>query len=901
MPTDHAVGVLVSKEPAWHTLTPHDALAQLHVQSDHGLAVREAATRLRVHGPNRLQEQPPRSAWRVFIAQFKSLLILILAFAAVLAASVGQIKDAVVILAVLVLNAMLGFYQEYRAEQSLSALRSMLPRRARVRRAGRIAQVGAEQIAPGDVVLLEAGERVPADGRLLTTIGLELDESALTGESVPTPKDAAPVLPKRAALAERRNMAFMNTMVTRGRAELVVTATGMGTEIGRIAVALAAAKEGPSPLQVQLDQLGKRLAVVALVLVGIFFVFALARGDTLVHVMIDSIALAVAAMPEGLPAVVTVALALGMRRMARERAIVKRLAAVETLGSATVICSDKTGTLTLNQMTVRAFFFGGERFTVSGEGYSTAGRIQREGGDDEVPELRSLLMPATLCNDARLRDGQLIGDPTEGALLALAGKGGLQRDVAEGQLPRIAEIPFDAAHKFMATFHHEHDLVRAFVKGAPDVLIARCSRFMLPRRDVPLDAVLEARIADEYRRLADRGLRVLMIASRDIPAEHFDLSGSLMPYVAELTFVGLVGIVDPPRPEAREAIAQCRRAGIQVKMITGDHKDTALAIARDLGLHGAAVSGADLDGMDPHALAAIIEDVAVFARVAPDHKVKIVQALKERGHVVAMTGDGVNDAPALKAADIGVAMGGAGTEVAKEAATMVLTDDNFATIVRAVREGRRLYDNILKFVRFQLSTTSGAILTVFIAPIIGLPEPFNPIQILWVALIMDGPPAVALALDHARPGIMAEPPRRAEAAMLTLRRLGKILAFGATMAVGTIGVLYYGLQTASVEQAMTLAFTTFVLFQFFNVFNARAERGSSFNRHFFANRMLWTSLLGVLALQALAVHWGPAQAIFRTVALTTPQWLIAIAVGASVLVLEEARKAVRLRPKTCGT
>jgi Ca2+-transporting ATPase len=335
-------------------------------------------------------------------------------------------------------------------------------------------------------------------------------------------------------------------------------------------------------------------------------------------------------------------------------------------------------------------------------------------------------------------------------------------------------------------------------------------------------------------------------------------------------------------------------------MITGDHKDTALAIARDLGLRGAAVSGADLDGMDAHALAAIIEDVAVFARVTPDHKVKIVQALKERGHVVAMTGDGVNDAPALKAADIGVAMGGAGTEVAKEAAAMVLTDDNFATIVRAVREGRRLYDNILKFVRFQLSTTTGAILTVFVAPIIGLPEPFNPIQILWVALIMDGPPAVALALDHARPGIMAEPPRRAEAAMLTLRRLGKILAFGATMAIGTIGVLYYGLQTASVEQAMTLAFTTFVLFQFFNVFNARAERGSSFNRHFFANRMLWTSLLGVLALQAVAVHWGPAQAIFRTVDLTTPQWLIAIAVGASVLVLEEARKAVRWRPKTCG-
>ena len=870
-----------------------EAARRLGVDPRIGLKPQQAKTQARSYGPNRLAEKPPRSPWILFFGQFKNLLILVLIVAAALAASIGKITDAAVILTVVLLNAALGFYQEYRAEQSLAALKKMLPSKARVRREGNTQELPAERLVPGDIVLLDAGDRVPADGRLIAAFSLEINESTLTGESLPVGKQIAALAKPDTPLAERLNMAYMNTMVTRGRAEMLVTATGMLTEMGKLSLQLASVEEGPSPLQLQLDELGKRLAIVAGALVGLLFVLQLLRGEALTQVILDSIALAVAAMPEGLPAVVTVTLALGMRRMAKQRAIVKRLASVETLGCATVICSDKTGTLTLNQMTVRALFYQGQRLAVTGEGYHANGEIRSGTGEKTLQDVVPLLQAVAACNDSRLRGGEqigeLIGDPTEGALLALAAKGAIERDAVESRFPRIAEIPFDSAHKFMATFHHDGARVRLFVKGAPDVLLAHCGQFYGPEGEIALDDAARDRINEEYRALAEQGLRGLIVASRTLSAAEFEPGGDLFAYVKDLTFVALVGLMDPPRPEARDAIALCQQAGIQVKMITGDHKDTAAAIARDLGLTGKVITGAELDAMDAGRLAKIIEDVTVFARVVPEHKVKIVQALKAKGHVVAMTGDGVNDAPALKHADIGVAMG-SGTEVTKEAATMVLTDDNFATIVGAVREGRTLYDNILKFIRFQLSTTMGAILTVFFAPLVGLPEPFTAIQILWVAMIMDGPPAVALALDAARPGIMREPPRSRDARILTLRRLGKIIALGTTMMVGTLAVLYYGLQTGTEERALTLAFTTFVLFQFFNVFNARAETGSSFNRRFFDNHMLWASLLGVVALQAVAVHWSPAQAIFHTTALTPGNWVIATAVAASVLLLEEARK-----------
>ena len=877
---------------AWHSLEVAAAAKQLDVDPSSGLAPQAAQSRLALAGLNRLAGPPPRSPWLLFLSQFKSVLILVLFAAAALAALVGNLKDASVILAVVVINAIVGFYQEYRAEKSLAALRKMLPLRTHVRRGGKKFEIDAETLVTGDVVLLEAGDRVPADGRLTVAVHLDIDESTLTGESQPASKQQAALPVIDLPLGDRLNMAFMNTMVTRGRAEMLVTATGMQTEMGQLSKQLAMTPEIPSPLQVQLDQLGKRLGGLAVLLVSLLFFLQLYRGVKLSDAILDSIALAVAAVPEGLPVVVTVTLALGMQKMAKQRAVVKRLASVETLGCTTVICSDKTGTLTLNQMTARTFFFRGQRFQVTGQGYEAQGAISAENGQIVLPDLAVLLTPLVACNDSRVENGRAIGDPTEAALLTLAAKAGFEGKAALANCPRIAEMPFDSAHKFMATFHREGEHVHVFVKGAPDVLLARCSYFLGADRQVPMDSALKDQIDQEYRALASQGLRGLLIASRVLSADEFAAKPEPSAWVSDLTFVGLIGLMDPPRAEAKQAIAECKLAGIAVKMITGDHRDTGVAIARELGLNGKAITGTELDRMNQGELASAVDGIAVFARVAPRHKVMIVQALQSKGHVVAMTGDGVNDAPALKAADIGIAMGVTGTEVAKEAASMVLTDDNFASIVAAVKQGRTLYDNIVKFIRFQLSTTVGAILAIFVAPLAGLPEPFTPIQILWVAMIMDGPPAVSLALDAARTGIMGDAPRRRAEPVLPWRRLGRIAAFGMTMMLGTLAVLYYAMNTGNESSASTLCFTTFVLFQFFNVFNARVERGSTFNAGFFKNRMLWISLAAVLGLQAMVVHWPPAQSIFGTTTLTAAQWTIAISVASSVLILEEGRKAL---------
>ena len=900
MPSDADADAGTADGLAWHSAEVVEVARCLDVEAATGLSTAEAARRLQSGAANRLAAATPRSPWWLFLGQFKSLLILILVGAAALAALIGNVRDAVVILTVVLINALVGFYQEYRAERSLAALSEMLPHKSHVRRDGQKLELDAETLVRGDLVLLEAGDRVPADGRLVLAANLDIDESTLTGESVPSNKQTDRLPAAELPLGDRLNMAYMNTLVTRGRAELLVTATGLHTEMGRLSQQLAATPQALSPLQVQLDQLGKRLGAVALGLVGGLFAMQLLRGVGLVHAVLDSIALAIAAMPEGLPVVVTVTLALGMRKMAQQRAVVKRLASVETLGCTTVICSDKTGTLTLNQMTARTFYFRSRRFDVSGEGYGGVGEIRAQGTEPAVPDMAALLLPLLLplvaCNDSRVDDGRAVGDPTEAALLALAAKGGLDREAALAACPRSAEIPFDSAHKFMATFHRDGERVHVFVKGAPDVLLARCSRWLAAAGDAPLDATQVATIDAEYRAMAAIGLRGLLIASRTVDATAFSAQSDAAAWVRDLSFVGLIGLMDPPRPEARQAIADCRAAGIAVKMITGDHRDTGVAIARELGLQGSALTGAELDRLDARALSESIDGIGVFARVTPQHKVLIVQALQAKGHVVAMTGDGVNDAPALKAADIGIAMGIGGTEVARSAATMVLTDDNFATIVGAIRQGRVLYDNILKFIRFQLSTTVGAILTVFFAPLLGLPEPFNPIQILWVAMIMDGPPAVSLALDAARAGIMNDAPRRRSEPVLPWSRLGRVASFGLVMMVGTLGVMHYALRHGQGADALTLAFTTFVLFQFFNVFNARVEFGSTFTRGFFRNRMLWLSLTAVVGMQVLAVHWPPAQTVFGTTDLSLGQWAMAIGVASSVLILEELRKvAQRLR------
>jgi P-type Ca2+ transporter type 2C len=621
------------------------------------------------------------------------------------------------------------------------------------------------------------------------------------------------------------------------------------------------------------------------VIFGLDFV----RGLPWAEAALTAVALAVAAIPEGLPAVVTVTLAIGMWRMAQNRAILKKLSAVETLGSTTVICSDKTGTLTMNQMTARAGWFAGQRFTVSGEGYQAEGEISQF---THTVSSRHFLLPMALCTESRVLDGKLIGDPTEGALWVLAQKGGLDPEYEQEEQPRLAEIPFDSAHKFMATFHHAGDTVEMFIKGAPDVLLADATHWFAGSGVEPLDATTRQRIERENEHLAEQALRVLAVARRVIPAHDFDPAGDLWTWVGGWTFLGLAGLMDPPRPEAKRAIAHCKHAGIQVKMITGDHKATAAAISHELGLTGEVVSGAELDAMSGEELARRIDVISVFARVSPAHKVTIVKALKVDGHVVAMTGDGVNDAPALKAADIGIAMGITGTAVTREAATMVLTDDNFATIVRAVEEGRVIFDNIVKFVRFQLSTNIGAILTVLIATLLGMPSPFTPIQLLWINIIMDGPPAMSLGVEPGHPAIMHAQPRPQAAQILTLSRIGRLAAYGATMMAGTLWLFQEALATHGQIHALTLAFTTFVLFQFFNVFNARNEHGSAFDPHFLKNGKLWLALLGVLALQVAVVHWTPVQMIFGTTDLAPQDWLKATLVASSVLLLDEARKLI---------
>jgi Ca2+-transporting ATPase len=875
-------------QAVWHTLKAEQALDKLGVMFAPGLSRQEAARRLEDMGPNQLAEAPPRPIWHKFLAQFKSFLIIVLFAAAILAAAIGDVLDGIVILIVVLINAILGFSQEFQAEKSLSALKKMLALQAKVRRDGNNLELPSTQIVPGDIVILHAGDKIPADGRLISANLLEVDESPLTGESTPTPKQTEALPQSELPVAERSNLLFMNTTVTRGHAEMVVTATGMATEIGRLAGLLAEQQDGETPLQSQLNRLGKSLALIAVMIILLLFGSAILRGEPLIQTVFTAIALAVAAIPEGLPTVVTVTLALGLHRMARNHAIVKRLAAVETLGCTTVICTDKTGTLTVNQMTARSLFFKEQLFRVTGNGYEIDGGIFPVSGSALPANMARLLLPVALCNNSHLQEQRVVGDPMEGALLVLAAKGGIDKEQALRQQPRIAEIPFDAEHKFMATFHRLDDHIQVYVKGAPEILIERCRNAVDGNGDTaPLQDHL---LIAQNNRMAESGLRVLGVASGTVPASAFSADGDLFRYLDELTFIGLVGLMDPPRAEARTAIRQCRKAGIQVKMITGDQKVTAKAIAQELALEGKVLDGRELAGMDEHQLAGNIAEIGVFARTAPEQKVRIIQALKAQGHIVAMTGDGVNDAPALKIADIGIAMGVTGTQVAQEAATMILTDDNFATIVKAVKEGRRIYENMVKFIRFQLSTNIGAILTVAGAQFLGLPSPFSAVQLLWINIIMDGPPAMSLSIDPGRADTMSEAPRLTEARILSLRRFGNLFTYGITMAAGTLGVLFYALPGGDSEHANALAFTTFVLFQVFNVFNARSEKGSAFNGHFFANKMLWLTLFGVCLLQILVVQWTPAQRIFHTAPLSTADWLIAAAIASSVLILEELRK-----------
>lgn len=897
MSVHHRTTADLEPEETWHASTAETVARSLGVDPGKGLRAADVERRLNEVGPNHLPEPPRRSALALFVDQFRNLLVIVLMAAAVLAGVVGDVKDTVVIAVVLTFNAALGFFQEHRAERSLAALRAMLVPVARVRRDGQVQEVAAEGLVPGDVVLLEAGDRVPADGRLRAAPSLEIDESTLTGESTPSAKRLDPVAIE-AGVADRRGSAFMNTTVTRGRAELLVTATGDRTEVGKLAGLLAAAESGPTPLQEQLHALGKRLALVAGVAVVLFTVVSLLRGEPLRDLVLELVALAVAAIPEGLPAVVTVTLAVGTAQLAKRGAIVKRLSSVETLGATSVICSDKTGTLTLNQMTARVLLARGRLFSVTGEGYAAYGDVTAtDGGGDE--DLRAALMPFVLCNDSALVDDHLVGDPTEGALVALAGKAGIDVGAERVAALRVAEVPFDSATKFMATIHDVPGSDRRVVhaKGALDALLPRCRWVAATEGRVAIDAESLDELHREMEDLAGRGLRVLAAATGEVEAG-VELAGDLDPLVDGLTLVGLVGLLDPPRPEARDAIALCHRAGIGVVMITGDHAATASSIARELGIEGEVLTGAELDRLTDLELAERVDRLGVVARVAPEHKVRMVEALKARGHVVAMTGDGVNDAPALKTADIGVAMGITGTEVTKEAGAMVLTDDDFATIVGAVEGGRAIYANLVKFVRFQLSTNVGAIGSMVLAPVLGLPVPFTALQLLWVNIIMDGPPAMALGVDPPARGTMDDPPRDPHVSILSGSRLRRVVVAGVVMTAGTLGVLAYERGAGTEAHALAVAFTTFVAFQLFNALNVRSEHRSVFDRETLRNGKLWAALGLVLVLQVLAVHVGPVQSIFGTADLTLVDWLVAVSVASSILWVEELRKLLARRPTT---
>src|SRR4051794_20807436 len=741
MATIETPSTATSEAQVWHVLSREGAVRELGVEPERGLTGEAAAERLQRYGPNRFAETTSEPRWHAFVRQYQDPMQIVLLVAGVI--SIYPVKQAgtgIVILLLTVLNAVLGLSQEGKAAAAVAALQKMMIVKARVRRDGALTQLPAEQLVPGDVVAIEAGDVIPADGRLLATATLEIAEAALTGESVPVSKGIEAVTAPDAALGDRADMVYMNTNVTRGTGEFVVTATGMATEVGHISGMLQHQEDSKSPLTLQLEKLTKQLVVIAGLALAAMVVINMARGQSFTAVFTAAVAFAIAAIPTGLPAVVTTILSRGTRLLADASAIVKRLRSTETLGATSAICSDKTGTLTLNQMTAVELTIPGRRYKVSGSGYSTEGQIKHVAGEPEIP-LEPFMFPLALACDAVLTDaGEMIGDPTEGALVVLAEKGGLDLDLTRKRYPRVAELPFDTAYKLMATFHRMTDesgreVIRGFVKGAPDQLLARATSHLDPSLTrVTIDNAFRDRYLDENKRLAEQGLRVMATARRDFDPATFDAGGDLLALMEGLTLLALVGIVDPPRPAAKAAIATAHAAGIQVRMITGDHAITAAAIARELGLRGRAITGAQFAAMSEEEADREIDDIGVIARVTPEQKVRLVDILKRKGHVVGMTGDGVNDAPALKRADIGIAMGITGTEVSKEAAAMILTDDNFATIIKAVELGRRLYDNLVKYIRFQMGALAGLIMTFLGSSILNIVSgiPFLPLQTLWV-------------------------------------------------------------------------------------------------------------------------------------------------------------------------
>jgi Ca2+-transporting ATPase len=889
---------------AWHAQAPEEVIRCLG-SSRSGLSAEEARRRLESAGPNALQAAQRTSPWRLLAGQFSNVLIVILLMATALSALLGHVVEAVAITVIVLFAVLLGFVQEFRAERAIDALREMAAPRATVVRDGEEVELPAGDVVPGDLLVLNAGNRVAADGRLVRAVNLKAQEAALTGESTPVPKHADTLYAADAPVADRRNMVYAGTVLTYGRGLAVVSATGPRTEFGRIAQMLVAVEVGRTPLQVDLDRLGRQLAWAAIAIVALIVALGLVRGQPFIEMLVFGIALAVAVVPEALPAVVTISLALGVQRLVRRGALMRRLAAVETLGSTSVICTDKTGTLTRDEMTVRRLYVAGEFVDVTGAGYAPGGGFCRGDAALDVTQLttdalggpvRELLTAGALASDAHLvrdtaQDAWTIrGDPTEGALVVAAAKAGLHKTDLRAALPRVHEIPFSSESKRMTTLHAGSEGVVAFAKGAPEVIVAACSAEQTATGPVPLDAPARARILEAAQHMARDALRVLAIASRR----------DATPATAEsqMTLLGLVGMSDPPRPEARAALETCERAGIRVVMITGDHPLTAESIAREIGVlkHGRVVTGVELGALDAAALAREVTQIDVFARVSPADKLRVVEALQQRGHVVAMTGDGVNDAPALKKADVGIAMGVTGTDVAREAAAMTLTDDNFASIVAAVEEGRGIFDNIKKYLMFLLSSNIGEIGLMAGTALLGMPLPLTAVQILYVNLATDGLPALALAVDPPKADLMQRPPRDPHGGIFGPRVVALMLVGGAWSMIVNVGLFAWLLHSGRpLAEAMTLTFVSLVLIQFLKAYSYRSDRASVLRRPF-ANRWLNLAVAWEVMLLALVLYLPVLQAPFDTFAMTSTDWAIVLGVAVTVLPVLDAAKAV-LRPR----
>ena len=909
---DHAVAKTAAPSVAqqsWHVLSFEAVKDSLQTDVARGLTQTEAAGRLAQYGPNALAQAHQRSTLSIFLAQFRSLIVALLVAATVIAFAMGENLEAVAILIVIVLNAAIGFFTEWKAEQALSALQKQSVRVTHVIRDGAESEIPAAELVPGDLIVLAAGARVPADGRIVECVRLQIEEAALTGESHAVTKIADPLPDKDAALGDRLNMAFLGTTITDGRGRLLVTATGVQTEVGKIGVLIDEATTRATPLEQKLARLGRLLIVVVLVLCAVIVLAGWLRGvSDFWHMLEIGLSLAIAAVPEGLPAVTTMTLALGMQRMARMRALVRRLPAVETLGSVTVICTDKTGTLTKNEMTVCVYVLDQRRVEVTGAGYEPVGKFLD--GDKLVDShsdehLALALRIGLLCNDAKVErtDGHetVLGDPTEAALIVVAEKAEMNQATLAPDFPRLSEVPFDSTSKRMVTVHRaSQGPTMAFLKGSPGTLLAASSSQVRATGVTPLTAEDRQRWEERNQGLAGAALRVLGLAYRELPEGYSETD-----FTRDLIFVGLVGMSDPLRDEAKAAIATCREAGIRTVMITGDQQPTAAEIARQLGidvdLEGRplrTVHGRELTDLDAEGWKRAVADAAVFARVSPEHKLQIVEALQQQGHVVAMTGDGVNDAPAMKQADIGIAMGIKGTEVAKENADMVITDDNFASIVGAVEQGRIIYGNILRFLQYLLSCNLSEILTVFLALMIGWPLPLVALQILWLNLITDIFPAFALALEPSAPDVMKRPPRDPQEPLLTLRFVGLIvwqglLLTGVTLFAFGIGMHWHGTEGEGLRRATTMAFMTLALAQVCHAFNARSQRRSAFTSRLFTNGWLWAAVGMCLILQAAAVYLPLLQKVLHTVPPTVSDWGVIAACSLMPVAIVELVKVIQ--------